>query len=122
MEPRVEASKPVARALENSRDIEVERLNVQMNEFDVKAAHGAYAPTFSTSLSFDHRNTPVASILAGGENGKRTTNDFTGPAKLSRKMPWQGGNMSVTFDQTRARLCLDYRTEGVAIRRADDRR
>ncbi|MGH9853054.1 MAG: hypothetical protein ACREBD_24720, partial [Blastocatellia bacterium] len=27
-------------ALENNRDIEVERLNVQMNEFDLRAAQG----------------------------------------------------------------------------------
>lgn len=109
-EQRGESSKPVAlslreavaRALENSRDIEVERLKVQMNEFDVKAAHGAYDPTFSTSLSFEQRNTPVASILAGGENGKLKTNDFSGQAQLARKMPWQGGSMRVTFDQSRA--------------------
>lgn len=92
----------VTRALENSRDIEVERLKVQMNEFDMKAAHGAYDPTFSTSLSLDHRSTPVASILAGGENGKLTTNDFSGQAQLARKMPWHGGSMRLTFDQSRA--------------------
>ncbi len=92
----------VARALANSRDIEVERLKVQKNEFDVKAAHGAYDPTFRSSLSFEHRTTPVASILAGGENGKLKTNDFLRQAELARKMPWQGGSMRVTFDQSRA--------------------
>jgi HAE1 family hydrophobic/amphiphilic exporter-1 len=109
-EPRVDASKSVAlslseavaRALANSRDIEVERLNVLKNEFDVKAAHGAYDPTFSSSLTFERRNTPVASILAGGENGKLTTNDLFGQAKLARKMPWQGGSMSVSFEQNRS--------------------
>lgn len=109
-ELRVESPKPlaislreaVARALENSRDIEVERLKVQMNEFDVKAAHGAYDPTFSSSLTFEQRNTPVASILAGGENGKLKTNDFFGQAKITRKTPWQGGSMSLTFDQSRS--------------------
>jgi HAE1 family hydrophobic/amphiphilic exporter-1 len=108
--PRVESAKPVAlslseavaRALENSRDIEVERLNVQKNEFDVKGAQGAYDPTFSSSLSFERRNTPVASILAGGENGKLTTNDLYGQAKLARKMPWQGGSLSVSFEQNRS--------------------
>ena len=31
-------------ALENNRDIEVERLNVQMNGFDLQAAQGVYDP------------------------------------------------------------------------------
>src|SRR5262249_49410942 len=34
-------------ALENNRDIEVERLNVQMNEFDLRGAQGFYDPNLA---------------------------------------------------------------------------
>ena len=52
-------------ALENNRDIEVERFNVQMNEFDVRSAEGVYDPSLSSSLFYDRRNTPIANPLAG---------------------------------------------------------
>ncbi|MGH9836425.1 MAG: TolC family protein [Blastocatellia bacterium] len=92
----------VAMALENNRDIEIERLNVQMNEFDLKAARGVYDPTLNTSLFYDRRTTPVASLLAGGADGKLKTTDFAGTAKITQRMPWQGGSVQATFDQNRA--------------------
>jgi HAE1 family hydrophobic/amphiphilic exporter-1 len=88
-------------ALENNRDIEIERLNVQANEFDLRAAKGVYDPTLSAGFFYDHRKTPVASVLAGGEDGGLKTTDFTGAAKITQRMPWQGGTVSVSFDQTR---------------------
>src|SRR5262245_17012083 len=57
-------------ALENNREIEVERLNVQMSEFDLRAAKGVYDPTLSAGFFYDRSATPVASLLAGGEGGK----------------------------------------------------
>jgi HAE1 family hydrophobic/amphiphilic exporter-1 len=92
----------VAMALENNREIEIERLNVQKNEFDLKAARGVYDPTLNTSIFYDRRTTPVASLLAGGEDGKLKTTDFAGTAKLTQRVPWQGGSVQATFDQNRA--------------------
>jgi outer membrane protein TolC len=53
-------------ALENNRDIEVERLNVQMNEFDVTSAQGVYDPALATSFYYDRRTVPATSIFAAG--------------------------------------------------------
>jgi len=92
----------VTMALENNRDIEIERLGVQMNEFDLKAALGVYDPTLTSSLLYDRRSTPVASLLAGGVDGSLKTTDFTGEARITQRLPWQGGRVSVAFDQNRA--------------------
>jgi HAE1 family hydrophobic/amphiphilic exporter-1 len=92
----------VTMALENNRDIEVERINVQMNEFDLRAAKGFYDPIFKSSLFYDRRTEPVASLLAGGENGKLQTTELVGAATLTQRLPWQGGSISATFDQSRA--------------------
>src|SRR5262245_24038785 len=54
-------------ALENNRDIEVERLNVQMNEFDVRAAQGFYDPSLATTLYYDRSLIPATSIFARSE-------------------------------------------------------
>lgn len=83
-------------ALENNRDIEVERLNVQMNQFDLLSAHGAYDPTFTTSLFYDRRNFPSTSIFTGTK-----TDSLMGNALVNQKLPWQGGNLQLNFDNNR---------------------
>jgi HAE1 family hydrophobic/amphiphilic exporter-1 len=91
----------VAMALENNRDIEIERLNTQINEFDLRAAKGAYDPSLTSSIYYERQTLPVASILAGGENGRLRTTEFTGTTTLSQRLPWQGGSVSLSFDQSR---------------------
>ncbi|MEP7340493.1 MAG: TolC family protein [Acidobacteriota bacterium] len=92
----------VLMALENNRDVEVERLNVQLNEFDVRAAEGVYDPALVTSLYYDRRNTPVASILAGGENGGLLTDDVAISAAITQRLQKQGGSLQATFNNDRA--------------------
>ena len=92
----------ITTALENNRDIEIERINVQMNEFDLRASEGVYDPKLSAGFYFDHRTTPVASLLAGGENGRLKTTDFSGTAKITQRLPWQGGSVSAGFERNRA--------------------
>ena len=89
-------------ALENNRDIEVERLNVQLTEFDVQASEGAFDPTFVSSLYYDRRRTPVANVLAGGENGGLLTDNFTGNAGLTQRLREQGGILQGTFTNDRS--------------------
>lgn len=92
----------ITMGLENNRDIEVERLNVRLNEFDVRAAKGAYDPVLESSFFYDRRTTPVASLFAGGENGRLKTSELTGATSLVERLPWQGGSVQMTFDHNRA--------------------
>jgi hypothetical protein len=48
----------ISMALESNRDIEIERLNVQMNEFDFRGAKGIYDPIFLATVYYDWRNAP----------------------------------------------------------------
>ncbi|HKX29460.1 MAG TPA: TolC family protein, partial [Blastocatellia bacterium] len=89
-------------ALENNRELEVERLNVQMTGFDLMAAQGFYDPALSTSFYYDRRNTPVASVLAGGSNGGLLTDDLAGSATLTQRIQRQGGLLQAGFNQDRA--------------------
>ncbi len=99
---RLTLREAITAALEANRDIEIERINVQMNEFDLRASEGVYDPKLSAGFYFDHRNTPVASLLAGGENGRLKTTDFAGTTKITQRLPWQGGSVSAGFEQNRA--------------------
>jgi outer membrane protein len=89
-------------ALENNREIEIERLNSRMNEFDLRAARGAYDPSLTAGVFYDHSVTPVASLLAGGADGRLKTTDVAGTGKISQRLPWQGGSVRAIFDQSRA--------------------
>jgi outer membrane protein len=84
-------------ALDNNRDIEVERLNVQMNEFDVISAQGVYDPALATALYYDRRTVPATSIFASG-----LTDDVVGVATVSQRMPWQGGRVEAVFNNDRS--------------------
>jgi HAE1 family hydrophobic/amphiphilic exporter-1 len=84
-------------ALENNRDIEVERLNVQMNEFDVRAAQGFYDPSLATTLYYDRNLIPATSIFASGK-----TDGVIGNATFTQRTPWQGSSITGVFSNNRA--------------------
>jgi HAE1 family hydrophobic/amphiphilic exporter-1 len=84
-------------ALENNRDIEIERLNTQMNEFDLRAAWGVYDPNLAATLYYDRRTIPATSIFASGK-----TDNVIGAATLNQRLPWQGSSFQGVFDNNRS--------------------
>ncbi|MGA1367987.1 MAG: TolC family protein [Blastocatellia bacterium] len=89
-------------ALENNRDLEVERLNVQLNELDVRASQGFYDPSLMTSFFYDRRNIPIANPLLGGANAGLLTDNLTGSATLSQRIQSQGGLLQASYSNDRA--------------------
>ncbi|HEY7546791.1 MAG TPA: TolC family protein, partial [Blastocatellia bacterium] len=67
----------VKMALENNREIEVERLNVSQAQYDLLAARGSRDIQLGGSSFFENRTVPVGSILGGGPNGALTTRTFS---------------------------------------------
>jgi HAE1 family hydrophobic/amphiphilic exporter-1 len=63
-------------ALENNRDIEVERINVRQAEFDLFSACGSRDVVTSGSSYFENRTVPIGSILGGGPDGTLTTRTY----------------------------------------------
>ena len=91
----------VTLALQNNREIESERIGVQMNEFDVTTAKGAYDPVLNTSMFYESGKTPVASLFAGAGNGTLTTSDVSGSINLTQRLKGLGSTFSVSFDHDR---------------------
>lgn len=89
-------------ALENNRDIEIERTNVQMNEYDLRASKGVFDPVLNISLASDRRTTPVASLLAGGDGGRLLTTGLTGSANMSQRLQKNGSSWQALFDNNRS--------------------
>ena len=63
-------------ALRNNRDLEVERINVELSEFGLKSAEGRYDPVFSFGPSFTSRTIPIASLLGGGPNAEVSSDNL----------------------------------------------
>lgn len=99
---RLTLREAITYALENNRDIEVERLNVQLNEFDLRGSYGAYDPTLAMSLYYDRSRVPIANIIAGGPDGGLKTDNVVGNAQFQQRTPWQGGIFSGQFNNDRA--------------------
>jgi HAE1 family hydrophobic/amphiphilic exporter-1 len=87
-------------ALEKNRDIEVERLNVEQSEYDLFAAKGAYDPVLNSTVGYESRSIPVASLLAGGANGTATTRSLTYDFS-ARQQVSSGGNYNLLFSNSR---------------------
>jgi HAE1 family hydrophobic/amphiphilic exporter-1 len=82
-------------ALEQNRDIEVERINVRQAEYDLFSARGTTDVYLGASSFYEHRTLPVGSLLAGGPNGTLTTEtlnyDFTAQQLLPTGAQWVAG-------------------------------
>ena len=85
----------VKMALEQNRDIEVERINVRQAEYDLFSARGLTDVFVGASSFYEHRTVPVGSLLAGGSNGMLTTKtlnyDFTAQQLLPTGAQWAAG-------------------------------
>lgn len=85
----------VKMALEQNREIDVERINVRQAEYDLFAARGATDISLGASTFYEHKTVPVGSVLAGGPNGSLTTKtlnyDFNAQKLLPTGALWSAG-------------------------------
>lgn len=73
---KLNISETIRMALENNREIEVERINVQQVGADLLSARGSYDPVLTVGTSFTRQVVPVTNALGGG-SGKTTTETFS---------------------------------------------
>ena len=92
----------ITRALENNKDIEVTRKNVQIAEFDLKAARGYYEPRFTGQTYYERATIPNISFFTP-DITKTTSNSFVGNAGFQAPLSRFGTlfNASVNNQQVR---------------------
>ncbi|HEX8844417.1 MAG TPA: TolC family protein [Pyrinomonadaceae bacterium] len=89
-------------ALQNNNDIDASRIDVQIAEYNLRAARGIYDPLFSSESYYERRTTPTSSTLGGaGASGAVTQTDATGAVRLGGFSPWGGGSYELDFSSTR---------------------
>jgi outer membrane protein len=88
-------------ALENNREIEVERINVQQANYDLFSARGARDVTLGAASFYEHRVVPAGSVLAGGPNGTLTTRNANWDLNAQQLLP-TGAQWTAQFTNLRA--------------------
>lgn len=91
----------ITKALENNKDIEITRKNVQIAEFDLKAARGYYEPHFTGQTYYERAKTPVFTFFGGGPDFSLTQSNIVGNAGISGGFRPTGATYSVTANNGR---------------------
>ena len=92
----------VTLALEQNLDLRVERLNPLIQDLSIAQARSVYAPTLSTTLLTNNRNSPSISIFDGGEI-KVTDRVLSDSVDVVQELPWAGGRYSMSWDGSHRR-------------------
>ena len=88
-------------ALQNNNDIDSSKIDVQIAEFNLRAARGVYDPAIVSENYYERRTTPTSSTIAGGANGSVTQTNYSGAAGVSGFSPVAGGSYTADFSSSR---------------------
>jgi len=88
-----------ARALERNLDIAVERLNPEVQDYNLARLRATYRPTVTSTFSQRHQVQPPTSQLNGGLIVQNTQSVYNGG--LAQAVPWGGGDFSVSWTNQR---------------------
>lgn len=87
-------------ALKNNLEIEIERQTRAGTYLGVKAAQGAYDPTFRYAPLLQKNVTPTGSTLQAAD-GRLVDRSFGNNFYLRQQLPWWGGQVHLDFENSR---------------------
>ena len=88
-----------ARAIERNLDVAVERLNPQIQDFNIARLRATYRPTVSSTISQRHQVQPPTSQLNGGLIVQNNQSVYNGA--LTQAVPWGGGDFTMNWNNQR---------------------
>jgi outer membrane protein TolC len=88
-------------ALKNNNNIDISRNDVQVAEFNLRAARGVYDPLLSSENYYESATTPTASRIGGAVNGAVTRTRFFGSGGVNGFSPIGGGTYTANFNSSR---------------------
>jgi len=90
-------------ALERNLDIQVQRLNPQINDISVASIQSVYHPSLTSTLSTQSNtqagNSTLSGTQAAGQTVVQGNNTFNGG--LSQSIPWGGGALAIQINNNR---------------------
>jgi outer membrane protein len=99
--PRIELTleQSIERALEKNLDIQTAKLTPQMQDYTLQAARANFRPTLNANYSYRNASQVSSSQLDGGARVTSQVNSFG--SSMSQRLPWQGGQVSFNFSNSR---------------------
>jgi outer membrane protein TolC len=88
-----------ARAVERNLDVAVERLNPQIQEFNLARLRGLYRPVATSVIGHRAVVQPPTNQLNGGIIVQNDTSTYNGG--IAQSLPWGGGDVSVLFNNSK---------------------
>jgi len=92
----------VVMALNRNLDIAVDRVNVQLSEYSLKAAQGIYDVNFQSTSDFVSQTTPALTTISGSVGGASTTRTLDYNAGINQLVEKSGGNYSIQWNNNRS--------------------
>jgi len=89
-------------ALKNNNNIDVSRNNLEINQFNLKAARGVFDPLLNSQSFYETVTTPTASAIGGAVNGSVTQKRFFTSGGVSGFTPVGGGQYTADFNGARS--------------------
>ena len=98
---RLSVDEAVALALEQNLNLQVQRLDPELQDLTIAQVKTAWTPLVSSTFSNRSSTSPVSSFFAGAEN-QLTNDNFGATVQASQLLPW-GANYNVQWSNTRLR-------------------
>ncbi|HAK54354.1 MAG: TolC family protein [Vicinamibacterales bacterium] len=96
---RLTMDEAVELALEQNLNIQVERLNPQIQDLAIADVRSAWTPSLDTSIQNNTQDSPATNQLAGGLE-KITTETFSNNVGISQLLPW-GASYQTNWNSSR---------------------
>jgi outer membrane protein len=97
---RLTADEAVKLAIENNLGIQISRLDPQIEDLNVAAARGAWAPSVSTVFQNNSFQQPSSNLFSGSDEANFQQDTFSSNFGITQTLPW-GGLYDVGWDSSR---------------------
>jgi outer membrane protein len=98
---RMSIDDAVATALEQNLDLQVQRINPQLQDLTIEQFKAAYTPNFVSTVSTSDSTTPSTSFLSGTGNTGTTNGRTLFNFGVSSLTSWYGGSYDVRWNNSR---------------------
>jgi outer membrane protein TolC len=96
---RLTLDNAIRHAVENNPELEIVRLDTEVEAARVGESRGAFVPVFSTQLGRSSTATPSTNLLFG-ERGV-DVDDWFSSTGVRQRLPWGSGTWSISWDSSR---------------------
>jgi outer membrane protein len=104
---RLSIDEAVALALEQNLDLQVERLNPQVQDYAISVASSSWTPNFQSTMTTRTQSNVPQDIFSGGSQSVVTNDSVSTTTGVNQLLPW-GGTYQAGWSSGRVTTNFDY--------------